>query len=121
MVTHLIVCFVFNCFVSFGCLVFCNGGIVAGLVWCCWFLGCLGIVCYYDLRVLRWCGLIVLVVVICLCGFGFRGFGWIVFLVCGINCGLFIRFWYDAVLSCGVRLVFGMLSVCWYFVVGCVF
>lgn len=79
MVTHLIVCFAFNCFVSFGCLVFCNGGIVGGLVWCCWFLGCLGIVCYYDLRVLRWCGLIVLVVIICLCGFGFRGFGWIVF------------------------------------------
>lgn len=47
--------------------------------------------------------------------------GGLCFLVCDINCGLFIRFWYGAVLSCGVRLVFGMLSVCWYFVVGCVF
>lgn len=55
MVTYLIVCFAFNCFVSFECLVFCNGSIVGGLVWRCCFLGCFGIVCYYDLGVTLVC------------------------------------------------------------------
>lgn len=47
--------------------------------------------------------------------------GALVILVCGINCGLLIRFWYDDVLIRGVRFAFGRLAVCWCFAVGCVF